>query len=503
MNIFDKTIQKIHKVVALVIALFFVMWFITGIVLLYHKYPKVTEEDNYGYMQRIPAETLPAVAQLPGLTDTTEIINLSVCRNLGATVWTIGRSSGRKENAMDKKSRNSQLFVLTGDSLTVQHKITSSQIDSIACLWAGSAAIASVDTLRRRQQWILYDRYEKSLPILRYRFEDPEATEVFISQKNGEVVQKTTRSARIWAWLGAIPHKFYFPGIRTNTGRWKNVMLAGGLLCLAAALSGMYMGIYYLLKNKRKHHKFSSPFKKRMWRLHHVAGLIFGVFLMAWGISGALSTQRIPKWLIPYDGDYTVNASGLWGKKPLLLGDYKLDYRKILDVYHDVKSITWHHFGKQPAYIVVDGDREIFIDASRQDRVQPLKISKEEIEKAVRRYFGDEVSFDMTYMEDYDEYYLSARGLQPLPVWKIEIDNEDGSRLYISPGSGYVKYLNENRMAKKWLFSAAHYLDIKFFVMHPALRYLSLWILAAGCVLVIVTGLAIAFSKEKSKHKKI
>lgn len=502
MNILNKSIQKIHKISGLVIALFFVMWFVSGIVLLYHKYPKVDEQDTYRQAEVLDSHNLPSIYDMPGMTDTTKIKTLSVSRDLGNTVWTISAASSRKDNAMDKRSKGDKSFIFTGDTLIPQKKITAAQIDSIACLWAASNAISKVDTLIERQQWILYDRFEKSLPILRYHFDNTDKTEIFISMKNGEVVQASTKPERVWAYLGAIPHKFYIQGVRTNTERWKTIMLIGGLICLIAAMSGMYIGIYYIFINKKKRHTFASPFKKRMWRYHHIAGLIFGIFLIGWGISGALSTQRIPKWMVDYEGDYTVSATKLWGKKPLKLKDYKLDYRKVFDKYPDVKSISWQHFGKTPAYLVVSGDKEYYVDASKTDKVVQLEISEAEIASAVERYFGDDVKFKMTLMDDYDEYYLSSKGQQPLPVWKVDIDNEDGSRLYVSPSDGYVKYLNENRVVKKWLFAACHYLDIKYFVLHRTLRYACLWILAIGCVFVIVTGVAIFFSKESKKRRK-
>lgn len=502
MNIFNKTIQKIHKWTGLIIALFFIIWFVSGIILLYHKYPKVTQEETYSHHESLDAANLPAIHEIPGLTDTTRIKTLSISRNLGETVWMISQASSHKENAMSKKSKSDDYYTFKDSILTKQSQITDAQLDSIACVWASSNSISGVDTLYERQQWILYDRYEKSLPILLYHFDNPGKSQIFISKKNGEVVQESTRSERLWSWVGAIPHKFYLTSVRTDTERWKTVMLIGGLLCLIAALSGMYIGIYYLIINKIRNHRFSSPFKKKVWRYHHIGGLIFGIFLIAWGISGSLSTQRIPKWMVNYEGDYTVSAGALWGKKSLTLDRYKLDYRKIFDAYKDVKSISWRHFGSTPAYLVVAGDKEIYVDASQPDEVKPLEISEQEVKRAVERYFGEDTKYSISLMDEYDEYYLSHKGGYPLPVWKIDIDNKDGSRLYISPSDGYVKYVNDNRKVKKWLFSATHYLDIKYFMLHKGLRYTCLWILAAGCVFVIVTGLAITFSKENSKHRK-
>ena len=56
-------------------------------------------------------------------------------------------------------------------------------------------------------------------------------------------------------------------------------------------------------------------------------------------------------------------------------------------------------------------------------------------------------------------------------------------------------------MAKKWLFSATHYLGIKYFVLHETIRHLCLWILSLGCVFVCATGLGIYISKIKVSQR--
>lgn len=501
MNIFNRSIQKIHKYTGIIIALFFLMWFISGIVLLYHKYPRISDEDRYAHTESLQLAELPPVTSIPGLSDSTKLKSISVSREFGQTVWSVRKSGKHSANPMEAKPEADGKFYITSDSVKIElQKPSEAQLDSIAALWAETGTIIKKDTLTKRGPWVLYERYEKSLPIIKYSFDNPEKSEIFISQNSGEVLQATTRSERIWSWFGAIPHKFYFANLRTNLNLWKTLLLIDGLLCLISALSGFYIGIYYLFSASRKQHHISSPFKKKVWKYHHIAGLIFGIFLIGWGISGSLAMQRVPKWLVNYDDEYFISSAKLWGKKSLPLSAYKLDYREILSKYPDVKSISWEHFGKTPAYHIISEDNEIYINASRPGEIIPLSISRDEIEKGIKRYYGDDVRYTITLMQDYDEYYLSAKNIYPLPVWKVEIENKDGSRLYISPEDGHVKYVNNNRMVRKWLFAAAHYLDIKYFVLHQTLRYTLLWILAAGCIFVIATGVIIFFTKEKAQH---
>ena len=499
MNIINRTILRLHKTIGLIISVFFIMWFVSGIVLLYHHYPRVTDSDLYSHMEILNPEELPDILSLPGFSDSISFRTLSVSKNLNEIVWQISQSGKVKETPMDYNKSDMESLVLADSVFVSQKQITSNQLDSIALAWGNGGNIIKVDTLRNRQQWIMYERYEKYLPILRYYIDDKDKTEVFIGQESGEVLQATTASQRFWAWIGAIPHKLYIPFLRKDVKTWENVLFAGGLLCLLAALSGMYLGIYFLVKNYRKHRRITTPFKKGIWKWHHISGLIFGIFLICWGVSGCLAMQRVPKWLVNYDGDYFLSASKFWGKKPLELSAYKLDYRDIFKKYEDIKKISWQHFGNVPAYLIVAGDKEIVIDASQPEIIKELQLSEKDIRDSLKKYYGDDVKFTIVLMDDYDEYYLSQKDGYPLPVWKVDVLNDDGARLYISPKDGYIKYLNNNRMAKKWLFSATHYLGIKYFVLHEPMRLICLWMLCIGCVIVCVSGIGIFLSRHKNK----
>lgn len=58
---------KLHKITGLSIAVFFLMWFITGIVLIYHPYPKVSEKLLYDKKENLPS-SLPLIPQHYNLT---------------------------------------------------------------------------------------------------------------------------------------------------------------------------------------------------------------------------------------------------------------------------------------------------------------------------------------------------------------------------------------------------------------------------------------------------
>ena len=98
----------------------------------------------------------------------------------------------------------------------------------------------------------MYSRYLDELPIYKFYFDDPAGSQVYVASRSGEVLMYTDRKSRTWAWMGAIPHKLYFPAIRSDVDRWKVWLLVGSSLCLIASLSGLYAGLYVWIKNVGK-----------------------------------------------------------------------------------------------------------------------------------------------------------------------------------------------------------------------------------------------------------
>lgn len=397
------------------------------------------------------------------------------------------------------------LYSICSDTAQNIKPVTWNTIEQTAKKWV-DAPILKIDTLNKRDQWIMYSRYEDEMPIYKFYFDDEEKHQLYISAKTAEVQQFTNKEGRFWAWMGAIPHKFYLPFIRQNTDIWTNSLTIGGVIALIAALSGIYFGLHVLCRRYKAKRKIESPYKKRWYRWHHILGLVFGIFLATFAFSGAVALQRIPQWIIKTHGDYRVSSSQLRGKK-LPIDNYKLDYRLVINTYPNIKTIEWSHFGKIPVYNIVVGDSEISIDAS-SNIVKELYIPQQQIETAIEGVHGNGEQFTVSLINEYEEYYLSRKQDLALPVYKVEVDNADHSLYYINPKNGDFKYLNQSRKVKKWIFSGLHYLNIKYLVERPILWTAIIWIICIGGAFVSLSGIYLSFRyinrkfKKKNKHEK-
>ena len=484
---------SLHRVLGTIISLLFLMWFVSGLVLLYHNFPNVTKQQIYENMSLLPDS-------LPSLDNISKRINIS-----DTDIQSVSISEQKRQTIYTIQTKDST-YLLCADSAKEITPINDQLILATAQHWVNTP-ILKIDTLLERDIWIMYTRYEKELPIYKFYFDDTEKHQLYISSQTAEVQQFTTETERFWAWVGSIPHKFYIPILRKHTDAWTTALTVSGFIAMIVAMSGMYLGIMVTYRRYRKNKKLTSPYKKPWYSWHHVAGLFFGLFMITFAFSGAMALQKIPQWIIKTHGDYRISDKKLKGKQPKIK-NYKLDYRLLKSKYSNIKAIEWTYFRDIPIYNIIDGNKEISIDAS-SDSIKELYIPTSEVEKAIKSVHGENIKYNISLIYEYDEYYLSRNKNLPLPVYKVMIDNEDHSRYYINPTNGNFSYLNKSRIAKKWVFSGLHYLNIKYLVERPILWTVLIWLLCIGGTIVSGTGVYLSvryivrkITSKINKHKR-
>ena len=56
---------KLHRMLGSLLSILFLMWFLTGMVMMYHTYPSVSQKDVVSHAERIEAGSLLPVDSLP------------------------------------------------------------------------------------------------------------------------------------------------------------------------------------------------------------------------------------------------------------------------------------------------------------------------------------------------------------------------------------------------------------------------------------------------------
>ena len=479
-----KFIYSLHRVLGTAVSLLFLMWFCTGLVLIYHSFPNVTAEQKNSMLPSLP-DSLPSIEELTSrIKNPDKTTKIRLRQFQGQTLITV--------------SEKKHSYTFCADTNQHVHKLDYQAVETIAKRWI-NAPIEKVDTLKELEQWVMYSKYEPELPIYKFYFSDEKHSQLYISSKSGDVQQFTNADQRFWAWIGAIPHTLYIPVLRKHTQLWIDTIMTLAIVGLVMCVGGIYVGIDAYYRRYKKKGKLESPYRKKWYWWHHVIGLLFGIFLLTWAISGVMSLKKVPQWLVKTHQEYKIPMK-IKGKHPSL-DKYILDYRLLKQKYPDLKEVEWAYYQGVPIYKTIIGGKEVSFDAS-QDTVKELFLSQKAIEKSIRSIHGDSVRFNVTLIDEYENYYLPWKKELALPVYKVEVDDADKSLYYINPKNGDYKYLNQNRKTRKWIFNALHYFHIKWLMDRPVLWTIAIWIAATGCIVISATGVWLSWKWIKRKLKR-
>ena len=472
-QIITRSIYTIHRILGTFLSILFLMWFLSGLVMMYHTFPKVWDKEKLQKTEILDS-LLPPIETIAGrIPSDQKIKNIEVSRFLNQTVFRI--------------QTNKQVYLLPANSTEQLQEISHERIYQIAQKW-NSSSINRIDTLHELDQWTPFEELKKELPFIKFYFSDNEKHELYISSRTGEVLQYTTQKERFWSWMGAIPHWVYFTSLRQDQALWTKSIIFLSVLGIIMTLAGLYVGIHAYIQCRKNKCSFKSPYKKRWYWLHHITGLIFGLFVLTWIFSGMMSVTETPNWIIKKKEHYPIEK--------ILEGDgirpelYTLDYREVISLLSGtIKKIEWGRFHDKPLYHIVTTSKKITLDAS-SNKILPLNLKEKEITKAIESIHG-KGSTKTTFLKEYDTYYLAKSGHLPLPVYKLEIADADNSCYYVNPKNGQYRYYNNRKRWDFWLYKGMHGLTFQFLVTRPLLRLTVLWILMLGGTVVSVSGVVL------------
>jgi len=480
-----------HRLLGTLLCVVFLIWFLTGFVMIYHRFPRVYESDRVEHLEPLESicvDSLPRVDELLSRIESAPIHSLRMERYLGQTYFQIHTQDS--------------LLVLpakVGESL---HSIEEGQsyYDAVVHTWC-QAQVEHIDTIRALDQWIPFGSMKAELPVYRYHFADDEQHQLYQSSKTGKVIQFTTHSERIWAWLGAIPHWIYFTWLRQDVDLWSNVVIALSGAGSLMVLGGLWMGIVRWTQYRSRHKHGVTPYKKRWYRWHHVYGLIFGLFVLAFVFSGMMSMMDIPSWIS--HSHLKGNPTRFMRSNAPQPDTYSLDYRDVVRAYPEAVLLEWSNFRQHPFFVVTTADNTYYIDAATSG-LRTLSLNREEMVRAVDDFYrtdsstkDSKIRLDVELLDHFETHYRARSVIDTemlLPVWKVTASDRDQSVFYLNPKNGFVQYVDATSRLHYWAYTALHRMRIGYLNTNPFLRKTVLWILLIGGTVVSASGVVLGFN---------
>jgi hypothetical protein len=273
-----RTLILIHRYVGIATCLLFVMWFGSGVVMMYVGFPQLTAIERFKGLAPLDlraAQVLPSQAlAMAGVDGWPRDMRLEMV--LGRPAYIVQPWEGR-------------WYTVFADDGSILDRVEPVQAIAAARQFSGVPRVRYLGLIER-DQWTVPNVLNPYRPLHHLGLEVAAGTEVYLSDRTGEVIRDTTRTERFWNWCGAVLHWLHFTDLRKHPELWRQVVLWVSGVCIVSAVTGIIVGILRWRPRKRYRNGRTSPYHGVL-RWHHVLGLAAAVPLLTWIVSGWLSVN--------------------------------------------------------------------------------------------------------------------------------------------------------------------------------------------------------------------
>ena len=228
----------IHRWLGVALCVIFLLWFPSGIGMMYWDFPSVSDDDR---LQRSPALN-PATIRL---SPAEAYAGLGDDQPPGqARLTTFDR---RPVYVFEGRGGIGMIYADSGDR---QIEVSDAMMTRIASAWTGQpASAATIEAVEHVDQWTIQGEFQNLSPLKKYSW--PDGEQVYVSENTGEVAQYTTTTSRLGAYVGAIPHWLYFTPLRKHGLEWSRVVIWSSGIGTIAALLGVVIGLWMYSPSKQ------------------------------------------------------------------------------------------------------------------------------------------------------------------------------------------------------------------------------------------------------------
>ncbi|MBX5461716.1 MAG: PepSY domain-containing protein [Steroidobacteraceae bacterium] len=465
-----------HRWIGIGTCVLFAIWFASGLVMMYVPFPSLTDEEylrtlapiEWSRVEVTPTAALAAagVAEFP--------------RALVLEMW------------------NGQPVYRVRDAFVVERTISAvngSSVTGIDAAQAVSSAgrrinapVRGVRTIER-DQWSVAGRFDAHRPLHVVEFEDPRGTTLYVSSQTGAVVLDTTRRERMWNWLGAVPHWIYFTVLRKDQPLWRQVILWVSGVGIVGAVTGFWIGILRLRVRRRYRGVAFTPYRGWM-KWHHVAGLIGGVFLFTWIVSGWLSVN--PNRWFESPGVEREALHRLAGHTAPSFED--AGFASAAKSMRNAVRVRFAWFDSTPLMLVTNRGQHTIVLNARSG--QPERMSDARIFAAAMRLFPDTPMPVRERLTAEDSYWYSHHERRRLPVLRAGFADANETWVHFDPDTGEILgSVDRAGRANRWWFDALHSLDFRWLIQHRPAWDIAVWVLSALGLVTSVSGVVIGWRR--------
>jgi hypothetical protein len=533
-----------HRWLGIGITVMFLIWTLSGVVLMYYGHPQITTGErllrlkpiNFSTATVTPAEAASKAGIKPYRVRLSMLDGRPVYRFTRVSIGNWSAVYADTGEVLPRMDREQAL------------KWMKQFAPEYASTMTYEAYLESPDEFTRIPTLAGY------VPLHRIAMNDPAGTEYYISEKSSDIVQKTDRRGRILAISGYVLHNLFFFRQRTW---WTPLLDFISWTAMLMVVTGIAVGIWRVALKPRFRHKgvpSCTPYSGWM-KWHHYAGLVFGLFSISWILSGMIpiSTFPIPGWTEVSKrvesngegfimGNPTVSPRSTMTKEmaraitggPLNLQSLQIE--KVKDAVGKIqerfapKEVELIQFRGEPYFIAYQppttteeaghwttnnainsvnlpqDNPHLFVAIKYPEKGVMMSFSKEVMEQASREAMPNVPVIDREWLTDYDDYYHQTttsfelgrhKPAYVLPVLRVRYDDKDQTWLYFTPSLAQMVKFDKRDRANRWVYYGLHVMDWPGLFNRRPLWDIVTIALLAGLAAISITTLLPAFRRLK------
>ena len=533
-----------HRWLGIAITVMFLVWTLSGVVLMYYGHPQITAGERLLRLEPIDFSTATVTPAAAAAKANIKPYRVRLSMYNGRPVYRMTRVSIGNWTAV---------YADTGEVLPRMGR-------EQALHWMKQFAPEHASTMTYDAYLESPDEYTRIptlagyVPLHRIAMNDPAGTEYYVSEKSSDIIQKTDRRSRFLAISGYVLHNLFFFRQRTW---WTPLLDFIAWTAMLMVVTGIAVGIWRVALKPRFRHKgvpSYTPYSSWM-KWHHYAGLLFGLFSISWILSGMIpiSTFPIPGWTDVSKrvesngegfimGNPTISPRSTMTKemaRAITGGPLNLQSVQIENVRNAIgrirerfapKEVELLQFRGEPYFIAYQppttkdeaehwttnnainsvnlpqDNPHVFVSIRHPENGVTTGFSREVMEQASREAMPNVPVIDSEWLTDYDDFYHQTttsfelgrhKPAYVLPVLRVRYRDENQTWLYFTPSLGQMVKFDKRDRANRWVYYGLHVMDWPGLFNRRPLWDIVTIALLAGLAAISITTLLPAFRRLK------
>ncbi|MBW8774490.1 MAG: PepSY domain-containing protein [Stenotrophomonas sp.] len=485
----------VHRWLGIGGCLLMLLWFVSGMVMLFIGYPKLTPGERLAALPVLgEARDLQGLSILPAAVQAEpESVALTTLRGEPAYVVRNGSNVGAWS-------------AYTGQALL---PVSAQRAEASAAQFAGGQAFVGA-TRVDEDRWTHSRALDVHRPLYRVEVGGAQPGDLYVSSRTGEVVLDAPHVQQRWNYVGAWLHWLYFLRMQSVDPVWTWVVIVLSALCSVAAISGIVVGVWRWRFRGHYRSGAKTPYVEPWMRWHHLIGLVAAAFVFTWIFSGLMSMNPLGVFSSTREaidsGRYrggAVTVDGALGEPATLLA--AADVERFLPV-----EIQWRRIGGELFAVLLDGQGETRIVSSGNGHLQVARLLPAAWLQQKVRALSDAPMQDFVVQQAADAYFyprapeaMNGAAVRRFPVAVVDFGDAEATRVYLDLATGDpLLMMGHRERVGRWLFYFLHSWDLPAMLRQEGARLAVLLLLSAAGTALCATATVIGYRRLRMKLRR-